>query len=95
MAAYIVLDITVHDPEIYEEYKKHSGATVEKYNGTFIVRGGTVEGLEGEWNPQRVVIIAFETAEQAKKWWDSEEYRAPKAIRNKASVSRSLLVQGV
>jgi uncharacterized protein (DUF1330 family) len=95
MTAYIVLDITVHDAETYEEYKKHSGATAAQYNGKFIVRGGMVEGLEGDWNPQRLVILEFENVEQAKRWWGSEEYKTPKALRNKAAITRSLLVQGV
>ncbi len=94
MAAYVILDITVTDPVVYEDYKKLSGATVAQHGGTFLVRGGAVESLEGSWNPSRFVVIEFESAEQAKTWWNSEEYKIPKEIRNKASISHTIVVQG-
>lgn len=95
MAAYIVLDITVTDTVAYEEYKKYSGATVELYGGKFLVRGGTVEPLEGAWQPSRFVLIEFASPAQARAWWESEEYAMPKSIRQKASISQGILAHGV
>ena len=70
-------------------------ATIAKYGGRFIVRGGKFETLEGNWNPKRLVVLAFPSGEQAKRWYDSAEYRPLKAMRLKASESNLILVEGV
>jgi len=95
MAAYVVLNVEVTDPARYPEYVKVAGATVEKYGGRFIVRGGKAEKLEGQIEPKRVVILEFPSAERAKAWYNSEEYREPKAIRQAASKGDAILVEGV
>jgi len=73
----------VTDPAGFEEYRKQVPGTVEKYGGKFLVRGGQVQTLEGDWKPKRIVVTEFEflNIEQARRWYDSEEYRALKALR--------------
>jgi len=61
MPAYVIVEIEIVDPTGYEEYKKQAGATVQKYGGKYIVRGGTTEVLEGDWKPKRIVILQFES----------------------------------
>jgi uncharacterized protein (DUF1330 family) len=95
MAAYIVLNIDVTDPTRYPDYAKAAGATVELFGGTYLVRGGRAEALEGSADPKRVVILQFPTYERAKAWWDSAEYREPKLIRQSAARSDTLIVEGV
>ena len=95
MAAYIVLNIEVTDPSRYPEYVRTAGPTVAQYGGTYLVRGGKAEALEGGIEPKRFVILQFPSYERAKAWWDSEEYRAPKGIRQSAAISDTLLVEGV
>jgi len=95
MAAYIVLNIDVTDPARYPEYAKVAGATVEQYGGRYLARGGTATTLEGSIQPKRVVILEFPSYERAKAWWDCEEYRGPKAIRQSAATSDTILVDGV
>ncbi len=95
MAAYIIVDIEVTDPVQYEDYKKLAAATVEAYDGRYIVRGGTAERLEGDWTPKRVVVLEFPTVERAKQWWDSEEYRPAKAMRHAAATSQMIVVAGM
>jgi uncharacterized protein (DUF1330 family) len=95
MAAYIIVDVEVTDPTGFEEYRKQVPATVEKYGGKFLVRGGKCDTLEGEWHPKRLVVLEFPSVEQAKKWYDSEEYRAPKALRFRTSRAQLLLAEGV
>src|ERR1041384_5003264 len=85
MPAYLIVDIEVTDPAVFAEYRQQVPATVEKYGGKFLVRGGNFEVLEGNWKPTRVVVIEFPSMELAKRWCDSEEYRAPKAVRIKSS----------
>lgn len=95
MPAYFIVDLEVTDPVVFDEYRQLVPETIAKYGGTFLIRGGNCEALEGTWNPQRLVVLQFPSQEQAKKWYDSEEYRAPKALRFKSAKSNLLLVEGV
>ena len=81
MPAYLIADIDVTDPAGFEEYRQLVPTTLQQYGGRFLVRGGAVEALEGDWQPKRVVITAFPSLEQARRWYNSEAYRAPKALR--------------
>lgn len=95
MAAYIVVDVVVKDPIRYDDYRKRVQATLDPYRGKFLVRGGKVENLEGTWNPQRFVLVEFPDAGAARAWWNSEAYAEPKAIRQSASDTQMILVEGV
>lgn len=95
MAAYLIGDIEITDPAAFEQYRKEVPATIAKYGGRYIVRGGATETVEGDWRPHRMVVLEFPSMEQAKRWYDSEEYRAPKALRIKASRSNVIFVEGV
>lgn len=95
VAAYVIADVTVTDPAGYEDYRRRVPATIEKYGGRFIARGGTIEVLEGDWQPSRLVIIEFPTADEARAWWNSPEYAAARAIRQATSEGTLLILQGV
>ena len=75
MAAYIIANVEVTDAATYERYRKDVPATIEKYGGRFLVRGGAVEALEGDFVPKRIVVLEFPSVERAKAWWNSPEYR--------------------
>jgi uncharacterized protein (DUF1330 family) len=92
--AYIIADVTVTNPALYEEYKKLTPGSIEPFGGKFIVRGGSTETLEGDWQPGRVVVIEFPSVEKARAWWNSEPYQKAKAIRRAASSGKILLVEG-
>lgn len=94
MSAYIIVEIEIVDPAGYEEYKKLAGATVEKYGGKYIVRGGTTEVLEGDWQPKRIVVLEFDSMERAKAWLNSEEYREPRKMRHRTAKTKMILVEG-
>jgi uncharacterized protein (DUF1330 family) len=94
VAAYIIVEIEVTDPVGYEKYKNLAGATVEKYGGKYIVRGGKAEVLEGEWNPKRIVVLEFPTTERAKEWLNCEEYREPRKMRHRTAKTNMILVEG-
>jgi uncharacterized protein (DUF1330 family) len=95
MAGYIIVDVRVNDPEAYEQYKAAVPATLAAYGGKFVVRGGRAETLEGDWEPNRIVVVEFESVEKAKAWWSSQEYAAPKQLRQSASVTRMIVVEGL
>lgn len=93
-AGYIIAEVDVKNPKEYEAYRAQVPATVKQYGGEFIVRGGTVEGLEGAAPKGRIVIIKFPSFEQAKAWHDSAEYAGPMALRQQHSEGRVMVVEG-
>jgi len=95
MPAYVIADLDVTDPAGFEEYRKVVPATIEKYGGRYLVRGGAMETLEGDWPWKRVVVLEFPSLEQAKRWYNSEDYRDPKALRFKTAKTKVILVDGV
>ncbi len=95
MAAYVIAEVNVTDPALYEDYRKLVPATVQKYGGRFAVRGGAVEVKEGNWAPTRLVVLEFPSMEQARNWYHSPEYATALSIRQKAANAKVLLVEGV
>ncbi|WP_373497214.1 DUF1330 domain-containing protein [Aquiflexum sp.] len=93
MPALVLVEVSIHNPELYEEYKKHTLATIEKFGGRFVVRGSKTESLEGEWNPERLVFLEFPDVQTAKDWWASPEYTIAKNIRYRAANSKMLVVE--
>ena len=94
MSAYIIVEIEIHDLAQYEEYKKLTPASIAAFGGKFIVRGPQVEMLEGDWNPQRLVVLEFPTVEKAKQWWSSEEYAPAKALRQRIAKTNMIVAEG-
>ena len=95
MSAYLIAEIEVTDPETYEEYRGQVAPTVERYGGRFLVRGGVVRELEGEWTPKRLVVIEFSDMASLRQWYQSDEYERLKKIRQSSSTATVLAVEGV
>jgi uncharacterized protein (DUF1330 family) len=95
MSAYVIVEIDILDPAGYGEYKKLAGATVEKYGGKYVVRGGATEVLEGDWEPKRIVVLEFESMQRAKEWLNCEEYREPRKMRHHTAKTNMIVVDGV
>lgn len=95
MPAYLISQIEVHDPQGYEEYRKLVGASLAKYGGKFVVRGGKIEVLEGTWAPKRVVICEFESADRAREWYHSPEYKPAMDVRQKTASAQIIVVDGL
>ncbi len=94
MSAYVIVDIDVTDPDLYEAYKKMAPPAVAAYGGKYLARGGKCEVLEGGWQPKRLVILEFASLAQAKAWVDSPEYRPARELRRKAATSRMVVIEG-
>src|SRR5262245_18245847 len=94
MPAYVVVQVQVHDLVAYEEYKKGVPETLALYGGKFLVRGGAIQMLEGTWKPERFVILEFPSAERAREWWSSPEYKNIVDLRYRNAVSQMILVEG-
>jgi uncharacterized protein (DUF1330 family) len=95
MSAYVLANVTVKDPVRYEDYRRLVTLTLAKYGGRFIVRGGKVEVLEGDWQPNRLVVVEFPSVEHARQWWSSPEYTEAKLIRQATSEGTLLILEGV
>ena len=95
MKTYIIVDVKITDPTRYEDYKKLTPASLLPFDGKFLVRGGHSETLEGSWKPGRLVVLEFPSAHKARAWWSSEGYAPAKALRQSASVTQMILVEGV
>lgn len=94
MVAYVINDMEITDPALFEEYKKLSPTTIAQYGGRFLARGGRTETLEGHWSPKRLVILEFPSLDQARAWADSPEYAPAKRLRQLASNSNLIIVEG-
>ena len=95
MPAYVIAHIDVRDPVRYEDYKKMSPISIQKFGGRFIARGAKAEVLEGTWEPKRLVLLEFPSAEAARQWWASEEYAPAKALHQSTSIGDLVIVEGV
>jgi uncharacterized protein (DUF1330 family) len=95
MTAYAIFEVEVTDPARYEDYKKLAPPVIAAFGGRYLARGGAAEMLEGDWIPNRVVILEFPTVEKAKEWLRSPEYREARALRHKTARTRAIVVQGL
>ena len=94
MPAYVIAEVEVTDPVAYEPYRPLAAASIARFGGRFIVRGGEAGLLQGAPPPQRVVVIEFPDAATARRWYESEEYQSALKIRQSASRGRLILVEG-
>jgi uncharacterized protein (DUF1330 family) len=94
MAAYIIAEIQVTDPAAYDEYRPLAAASIARFGGRFLLRGGKLDLLEGETQPERIVVIEFPDADTARRWYHSDEYQTALKIRHAASRGRVFLVEG-
>ena len=95
MAVYMIVEIEVKSEMVYAEYVDKVRAIVEKHGGRYLVRGGEVTPLSGNWSPERVVIIEFEAIEQVRRCFDSPEYLELVPLREQSTVSKAIVVDGV
>jgi uncharacterized protein (DUF1330 family) len=95
MSAYVVAEIEVQDAETYETYKQLAPPSIAAYGGRYLVRGGAVETLEGDWSPRRFVILEFPSVERARAWWSSEEYARAKSLRQSCAQTQMIVVEGL
>jgi uncharacterized protein (DUF1330 family) len=95
MPAYVIVETEIYDPDQYAQYQAASPDAVHAGGGRFVVRGGELAVLEGDWHPQRLVILEFPDLEAAKAWYESPKYEQAKALRAGAANLRMVAVQGL
>jgi uncharacterized protein (DUF1330 family) len=95
MTAYVMVQVAIDDPVVYERYKMLAPPSIAAYGGRYLVRGGPSEILEGTWQPPRLVILEFPTAARARAWWSSPEYAPAKALRQGCARTEMVLIEGI
>jgi uncharacterized protein (DUF1330 family) len=95
MAAYVLAQLNVHDPEGFQRYREKVAPLVERFGGRYLVRGGAIETLEGELSASRLVIIEFADREAARRWYDSPEYQEILPLRLNSADGVATIVDGV
>jgi uncharacterized protein (DUF1330 family) len=96
MSAYVIVGVDVAGLDEYAEYSREVPATLEPYQGRFVVRGGAFEVIEGEWTAPRIVVLHFPSVELAKKWHESAAYQTILPIRQRnAETAFMVVVEGV
>jgi uncharacterized protein (DUF1330 family) len=95
MPAYFLVDVReIKDPTRVEEYRARVAPVVEKFGGRYLVTGGPFEVVEGEWRPVFPVLVEFPSMEQARRWYDSDDYRELKQLRLAATTGSGVFLTG-
>ncbi|MEN6407103.1 MAG: DUF1330 domain-containing protein [Thermoguttaceae bacterium] len=97
MAVYVIIEISVRDPAAKADYAKYVEQVrpiVEQHGGRYLARGGAMTPIVGQWNPERIILIEFPSADHVRRWWDSPEYQAIVGLRENATTARAILVEG-
>jgi uncharacterized protein (DUF1330 family) len=96
MPAYVIGDVrAAWDAEALGEYRRRNTDAVARHGGRFIVRGGEIELLEGEWDTRRIIVIEFPDMAAARGWYESEDYAPLRTLRQSASDTNIILVEGM
>ena len=93
MSVYLIMDIEITDQESYAEYRSLVPPIIETFGGKYLARGGWAKNVEGDWQPNRIVVLEFESGEVAEAFLNSPEYEPVKRIRHNASNSRGILIE--
>jgi uncharacterized protein (DUF1330 family) len=94
MTAYVISDVEFLDAALVEQYRSLAQASIAKYGGRYLARGGSVEPVEGDWAPQRIVIVEFPSMARAHEWYRSPEYAEALAVRQTALKRKLIFVDG-
>ena len=95
MSTYMICDVSVHDRNALVEYLALAKGTVEQFGGRYLAQAGEIAVLEGDWNPQTIVVVEFPTVTAAKDWYNSDIYAPALAINPTAMIRGMILVQGL
>lgn len=95
MSAYLIANVDIKDSERIKEYLTSTPEILKKYTGRFLVRGGQIWIAEGNWKPERLVVVEFETFEKAKEFWNSPDYKPLKDLRQSSADTDMIIVDGI
>jgi len=94
MKGYLILDLKILDFAVFKEYIEKIPRFIEKHGGRYIVQGVEPELVEGDWCPERVVVLEFPSNNKAKEFLNDSEAQSLFAIRHKSTISKLILSEG-
>jgi uncharacterized protein (DUF1330 family) len=94
MPVYLIIEIKVKNLEMYLQYVERVPAIIEQHGDRYLARGGEITPLMGDWNPERIILIEFDSADQIKKCFASLEYLEIAPLREESTISKSIIVEG-
>ena len=94
MPVYLIIEIKVKDNDLYSKYVEKVPGVIEGYGGRYLVRGGKITPFSDNWNPERIIVIEFETMEQLQNCFQSEEYLKLSSLRKQSTISKAIIVDG-
>lgn len=92
---YLFAEVEIIDPALFEDYRSKVPATIAKFGGRYLVRGGEPTRLEGDRTLRRFVVLEFDSPARLAEWYHSPEYAPLKALRQKAARTHAFLLNGV
>ena len=95
MPAYVISDVEPLDAALIAQYRTLAEASIAKYGGRYVARGGAIDAVEGDWDPKHVVIVEFPSMKRAREWYASPEYAEALEVRRRALKRRLIFVDGV
>ena len=95
MAAYVLIDVEITAQATFAELRERAPAVLEAHGGRFLVRGGAADVVQGDWTPHRLVLLAFESVERARAWWNSPEHIELRVQLDRCSKATTTIVEGV
>lgn len=95
MTVYVVVDNDVLEPEPYKQYLKLITPTLAKFGGSYLIRAGNIHFADSDWEPDRLVVMAFDNREDAEEWVHSDTTAPIHAMRRKHAKSRLIIIDGV
>ena len=95
MAGYVIINNEVKDEALYAEFREQVAATIQAHGGKYLVRGGATEVMDGDWSPDRIVVVEFDSVDQARSWLTSSDYAEARKTRMKAASASVIIVEGV
>ncbi len=95
MAAYLIFDVEIRDMARYQDFMAGVKPALEAAGARYLARGGPHKVFEGDWEPRRIVLLEFPSAQAAEDFYNGETYRRLKSIRDECSSARLVLAEGV
>jgi uncharacterized protein (DUF1330 family) len=96
MSVYMIVEAKeVFDKQMYGEYIRNVPQTIEKFGGRYLARGGQITVVSGDWNPDRLIIVEFDSMDKFQAWWNSPEYRKISRLREQGAKTNAIVVEGI
>lgn len=94
MPVYLIIEIAIIDQEVYDAYVENVVAVVQRHGGRYLARGGNVVPFSGDWHPQRIILVEFDSMAQIQDCFTSPEYQDLAPLRERSTTSRAIIIEG-